>query len=263
VEKWADYLISKEKWIPNTKTIESFIVHDDLGDKVSIGLERKREWIVKKLKSGKTFCCIYLGINGNWFQGGFLTLYETGGLKWSTNLPYILPKRKCFISYYYGDDKEYKKQFYNLTSDLFTHKSVEEGDIDSENSADYVKQLINQNYLDDVTVLIVLIGPKTKCRKHVDWEISGALNFKVGDSYSGLLGLKLPTHPDYGTGKYSHALQPQRLTDNLKSNYAIIRDFTEDRRKLQEYVELAFANRINKADKRDNSRLQMKNNTCK
>ena len=260
--KWADYLISKEKWIKNANTIDSFFVHADLGETVSKGYEKKREWIVLQLINGKTFCCIYKDINGYWSQGGYLTLTVKGGLKWKDNLPYILPKRKSFISYYHKDDKEYKKRFYNLTSDLIINKSVEDGDIDSENGADYVKQLINKDYLDDTTVLVVLIGPKTKCRKHSDWEISGALNYKVGDNYSGLLGLKLPSHPDYGTGRFSYTLQPQRLTDNLKSKYAVIRDFTTDRRKLQEYIELAFKNREAKKNNRDNSRIQMKNNTC-
>lgn len=31
----------------------------------------------------------------------------------------------------------------------------------------------------------------------MDWEISGALNYKVGDHYAGLLGIVLPNHPDY------------------------------------------------------------------
>ena len=65
-------------------------------------------------------------------------------------------------------------------------------------SDDYVKQLIQKGYLYDTTVLVVLLGAKTKCRKHVDWEMSGALNRKVGDTYAGLLGLMLLTHPDYG-----------------------------------------------------------------
>jgi hypothetical protein len=262
MNKWADFLISKEKWIPKFKTIDSFIIHNDLGDTVSKGYEKKRNWIVTQLGNGKTFCCIYLNKEGNWSKGSFLTLNDKRGLIWNDNLPLILPKRKSFISYYHKDYKGYKKKFYNLTSDLIVNKSVEDGDIKPENGSDYVKQLINDGYLNDTTVLIVLLGPNTKCRKHIDWEISGALNVKVGDNYAGLLGLKLPSHPDYGTGKYSYTLQPQRLTDNLKTGYAVIRDFTTDRKKLQEYIELAFRNRTSKLDKRINSRVQMKINTC-
>lgn len=260
--KWADFLISKEKWIPHTNTIESFIVHVDNHDTVGNGIERNRKWIVDKLKSGYTFCCIIKDESGKWNKSNTLSLNIKGGLIWNVNLPIILPKRKTFVSYYHKDDKAYKEKFKNLTFDLVTNKSVEDGNIDAETKDAYVKKLIQNGFLDDITVLVVLLGPKTKCRKHVDWEISGALNLKVGDNFAGVLGLKLPTHSDFGTGKYSYALQPQRLTDNLKTGYAVIRDYTTDRKKLQEYIELAFKNRSSKYNKRTNSRIQMKINTC-
>jgi hypothetical protein len=262
MEKWADFLISKEKWKVNDKTIESFIVHEDKKDTVGNGVERNRNWIIQKLDNGYTFCCIYLGENGKWYKGNVLTKRSDDGLSWKTDLPLILTKRKSFISYYHKDDQDYKKKFKNITKDLIVNKSVEDGDIDSDNKDDYIKQLIQNGYLNDTTVLIVLLGPKTKCRKHIDWEISGALNLKVGDNYAGLLGLKLPSHPDYGTGKYTYSEQPQRLTDNLKTGYAIIRDYTTDRKELQDYIELAFANRKLKLDKKINSRVQFKIDTC-
>lgn len=262
MDKWADYLISKEKWLQGTKTIDCFIVHQDNGDSVGQGIERKRNWIIQKLDAGYSFCCIHLGEDGKWKKGNNLTKKTNGGLNWNDTLPLILTKRKSFISYYHKDDQNYKEKFKNLSSDLIVNKSVEDGDINSDNKDEYIKQLIQKGYLSDTTVLIVLLGPKTKCRKHVDWEISGALNLKVGDNYAGLLGLKLPNHPDYGTGKYTYSEQPQRLTDNLKTGYAIIRDYTTDRKKLQEYIELAFSNRKSKSDKRTNSRAQLKINTC-
>ena len=262
MEKWADFLVSKEKWIPNTKTIESFIVHNDNKDSIAEGIERKRNWIVQQLQNGKTFYCISLGEDGKWYKGSTLTLNSNGGLVWNDNLPFIIIKRKSFISYYHKDDQLSKEKFRNITSDLIVNKSVEDGDINSDVSDEYLKQLIQKGFLSDTTVLIVLLGPNTKCRKHVDWEISGALNLKVGDNYAGLLGLKLPNHPDFGTGEYTYSEQPQRLTVNLKSGYAVIRDYTTDRKKLQEYIELAFKNRKAKTDNRINSKQQMKRNTC-
>ncbi|HMQ69738.1 MAG TPA: TIR domain-containing protein [Ignavibacteria bacterium] len=177
-------------------------------------------------------------------------------------LPLNIPKRKTFVSYYHNDNQFYRERFENLFGDLVISKSVEDGDIDSDNSDDYIKQLIQNGYLSDSTVLVVLVGPKTKCRKHVDWEISGILNRKVGDKYGGLLGIKLPGHPDYGTGKHNYNLLPARLSDNLKTGYALIRDWTDDRVKMQSYIELAFANRTVEEDNRDNSRTQMQRNTC-
>ena len=98
---------------------------------------------------------------------------------------------------------------------------------------------------------------------HVDWEISGALNRKVGENYAGLLGIKLPGHPDFGTGKHNYDLLPARLSDNLKTGYAIIRDWTDDRVEMQSYIEEAFEKRSSMADSRINSRIQMKEDTCK
>ena len=37
MNKWADYLVSKERWIPKSKTIDNFIIHDDKGSSVSAG----------------------------------------------------------------------------------------------------------------------------------------------------------------------------------------------------------------------------------
>jgi hypothetical protein len=166
------------------------------------------------------------------------------------------------VSYFHKDDQNSRAKFENLFGDLIVSKSVEKDDIDTDNSDEYIKQLIQKEYLSDTTVLVVLIGPKTKCRMHVDWEISGALNLKVGDKNAGLLGILLPTHPDYGTEKATYNLMPQRLADNFKSGYAIIRDWTDDRIKMQSYIEEAFANRTSKEDKRDNSRIQMDKDTC-
>lgn len=260
--RWADYLISKEKWKCNTNTIESFMVHEDKINSVGVGVEKNRNWIIQKLDAGHTFCCIHRSEDGTWYKGSDLTKKVNGGLQWNDNLPLIITKRKSFISYYHKDDQLYKEKFRNLTSDLFVNKSVEDGDINSDNKDEYVKQLIQKGFLSDTTILIVLLGPKTKCRKHVDWEISGALNLKVGDTYAGLLGLKLPSHQDYGTGRFTYSAQPQRLTDNLKSGYAVIRDYTTNRKKMQEYVELVFSNRNSKADKRTNSRAQLQKDIC-
>lgn len=256
----VDFWVSKVKWDENHESIVSMVVHENDNGYVAAGEEKSRNWIVQKLQSGYLLKCISLNEKGTWIIGS--EIYYSNGLRGHNKLPLIQTKRKTFISYYHNDDNEYKKKFLNLTSDLIVSKSVEEGDISSDVSDEYVKQLIQKGYLYDTTVLVVLIGAKTKCRKHVDWEISGALNRKVGDSYAGLLGLLLPSHPDYGSGKCTYDLIPARLADNFKSGYAVIRDYTTDRKKLQEFIELAYKNRRSKADDRINSRIQMQRNTC-
>lgn len=258
--KWADYCISKLSFGENSKTISEVNVHVDNDKTVGSGEIRNRNWLVQQANNNKTFCCITRTKEGKWKKISDFT-FENNAFKWTGTLPKVLTKRKSFISYYHKDDEDYRDEFEKLTGDLIVNKSVQLNDIDGEND-EYIKQLIQKEYLKDTTILVVLIGDKTKCRKHVDWEISGALNFKVGDTYAGLLGLMLPTHSEYGKEKATHDLLPARFADNLKSGYAILRDWTEDTVKIQSYIELAFDYRSSKSEKRVNSRTQMKNDTC-
>ena len=256
--KWADYCVSKLT-LNNDGFIDSIIYYEDLGDRLGVELEQNRNWMVQQVAEGKTFCSITANESGKWNTIGNFS-FDGHIFRWFT-IPKNITKRKTFISYYHYDDQQYKENFNNLFDDLIVHKSVEDGDIDSKNSDEYIKKLIEDGHLSDTTILVVLIGPNTKHRKHVDWEISGALNIKVGDKCAGILGLKLPSHPDYGTGEHKYSNLPERLSDNLKTNFAIIRDWTSDRIKMQEYLEEAFNKRTTHYDKRDNSRIQMTKNT--
>lgn len=172
-------------------------------------------------------------------------------------------KRKTFISYFHKDDEDYKDEFERLTSDLIVNKSVGDGDIDVDNSDDYTKKLIQDGYLSDTTVLVVLVGAKTKCRKHVDWEISGALDLKVGESYAGLFGILLPTHPDFNKPKYLCNNVPKRLAENIKTGYAEVINWTSNRKFLQSTIESAYYRRKTELDNRVNKAFpQMQENTC-
>lgn len=197
--------------------------------------------------------------DGVWYLDGNFSL-DGNYFRWTKKLPFVTTRHKTFVSYYHYDDQEYKEKFTNKFNDLIIAKSVNDGDIDSDNSDEYIKKLIQQNHLEDTTVLVVLLGPNTKHRKHIDWEISGALNIKVGEKYSAILGLKLPSHPDFGTGNHKYLNLPERLSDNLKSGYAIIRDWTDDRILMQEYIEIAF-NKRSDTSKIKNSLTQMKKDT--
>lgn len=256
--KWADYCVSKLS-LNEYGFIDNIICYEDLGNSLGTSYERNRGWMVEQVLNGKTFCSIKRGEQRKWSNIGEFS-YDGKIFRWKI-VPKNITKRKTFISYYHCEDQLKKENFKNLFGDLIIHKSVEDGDIDPDNSDGYVKQLIQKGFLADTTILVVLIGPNTKHRKHIDWEISGALNPKVGDKCAGILGLKLPNHPDYGTGNHHYNLLPDRLSDNLKSGYAVIKDWTDNRIKMQEYIELAFSRRDTHYDNRDNSRLQMKKNT--
>lgn len=258
--KWEDYVITKISFNEKGNSIDRVIVHDDFEEYIGDAMLKNRQWLVEQVNKGKTFCCAERKIGG-WSRICSFTKKAGAGFNWSAKLPKEITKRKTFISYYHFEDQEYKEEFKNLFGDLITHKSVEDGDIDSDNSDGYIKQLIQKGYLADTTVLVVLIGLNTKHRKHIDWEISGALNYKVGDKYSGLLGLILPDHPDFGTDQATYNLMPARLADNFRSEYAVIRDWTDDRTKMQEYIELAFEKRNTHSDNIDNTSIQMTKNT--
>ena len=258
--KWADYCVMKLSKA-DTGLIDTILFKKDLGESLSgTEYERNRAWMIEETRKGNSFCSIKKTEDGKWNNIGDFT-FDGTYYSWF-NVPKNITKRKTFVSYYHYDDEGYRGRFDTLFGDLVVSKSVDYNDIDSDNSDEYIKQLIQNDYLADTTVLVVLIGPKTKCRMHIDWEISGALNLKVGDNNAGLLGLLLPGHPDYGTTTATYDLMPARLADNFKSGYAVIRDWTDDRIKMQEYIEEAFANRSFKKDKRDNSRVQMQKNTC-
>ncbi|CAM1342397.1 TIR domain-containing protein [Tenacibaculum amylolyticum] len=172
-----------------------------------------------------------------------------------------MTKRKTFISHYH-EDAYYKELFEKLFKDIIVNKSVKPGDINSNNSDDYTKQLIQKEYLKETTVLVVLVGPKTKCRKHVDWEISGALNYKVGNLYSGLVGILLPEHPDYKRPFYNDYNIPERLLTNVKTGYAKIHNWTTNESEMMEIINDTFYRRKSHANERVNNLPQMRENTC-
>lgn len=170
-------------------------------------------------------------------------------------------KRKVFICYYHKDDQYYRDRFETLFGHLFINRSVDDGDIDSNNSDEYIKKLIQNDYISDASVVVVLLGAKTYCRKHVDWEISAGLNKKVG-GYSGLIGILLPTHPDYGRGEFFYNNVPERFADNCKTGYANTYDWSENSSNVSQWIESAFNSRVSETDKIDNSRIQYTYNRC-
>lgn len=236
-------------------TIGNFETHD-------------RNWFKRTMQKGKSFCKLSKNRQGQYTilediiqYDDYRDIISLGG-QGATKLPKNITKRKTFLSYHHKRDQKYKIYFENIFGDLIVNKSVEDGDINSDISAEYIKQLIQKQYLYDTTVLVVLIGEKTKCRKHVDWEISGALNRKVGDHYAGLLGIVLPTHPDYKKpiNQRCKSNYPKRFIENYETGYAVMIDWTEDRVFMQNAIEKAFRQR-NESDKRRNNIPQMQRNT--
>lgn len=166
--------------------------------------------------------------------------------------------RKVFVSFHHAD-QWYRDRWDELFGSIFISKSVGEGEIDDTNSAEYVARVIRQEYMTDASVCVVLIGPNTYCRKHVDWEIAAALDPRTGGR-AGLVGLYLPNHLGY-YGSVSGFI-PARLEDNVKSGYAKLYRWTGDAAEVEAIVEEAFANRRTLTHLARNGRTQFGRNLC-
>ena len=77
------------------------------------------------------------------------------------------PRHKVFVSFHH-DDQKYKDWFVTVMKDDIVDKSVEDGDIDDRIKVETIRQKIRDDFIADATVTIVLIGPCTWQRKHVD-----------------------------------------------------------------------------------------------
>lgn len=172
-------------------------------------------------------------------------------------------RHKVFISHYHNDDS-YKNKFEDLFGNIFINKSVGKDEISTDISTEYIKRLIQKDYLSYCSVAIVLVGPKTYCRKHVDWEISAALSTRVG-GYSGLIGVLLPEYTLNAKGEYSYENIPSRLADNIKSGYAkmyLWDSLCSSENNVKSTIDEAYNRKNNEYHRIDNSRLQVQRNTC-
>lgn len=124
-------------------------------------------------------------------------------------------RHRVFISFHHAD-QYYKNLFAQMMEYDIVDKSVVDGDIDIGLPTERIRQTIRDEFISDATVTVVLVGPCTWQRKHVDWEIGSSLRDTKHNSRCGLLGILLPNHSDYGTGQYHPSLIPPRLADNCE-----------------------------------------------
>ena len=149
-----------------------------------------------------------------------------------------IPKHKVFVSYHH-DDQRYKDHFVRMMEHHFVDKSIEDGDINDDClKTETVRQKIRDEFIQDATVTVVLIGPCTWQRKHVDWEIGSSLQNTRLNPRCGLLGINLPNHANYRTVKYNLSLIPPRLADNCggKDPFARICDWSYNSQSVSFWV---------------------------
>lgn len=172
---------------------------------------------------------------------------------------YNKTKHKVFISFYHQDDQYYKNYIDKYLSENIINKSVMPGEYDSDNSDEYIKRLIREDKVSDSSVVVVLVGPNTKKRKHVDWEIYAGLSSSINGN-SGLVAIFLPEMLKAKDGGYYYNDMPARLADNIRSGYADCYDWNDAIIRFDSIIETAFNNRILRRDKIDNSRKQKQDN---
>ena len=173
-----------------------------------------------------------------------------------------IPRHKVFISYHHKNDQRYKDMLVELLKDGLVDKSLNNDNIDDANiKTATIRRKIRANFMADSTVTIVLIGPETYTRKHVDWEISYSLMKTKKKLRSGVLGIILPNHPDYRKSRRDELI-PQRLLANTGEDdpYARIYDWPADGnlRRVLRWIHMAFLRR--KGAPPVNSLKQFKNN---
>jgi hypothetical protein len=154
-----------------------------------------------------------------------------------------MTRHKVFISYHHDNDQGYKDRFVRLFDnyyDVFIDGSVGDGDIPDGIQTETIRQTIRDKYLRDTSVTLVLIGRETLKRKHVDWEISSSIRHTAYNPRSGLLGILLPTHPDFNNTYRSYKNIPPRLADNCKNKYAIVYNWSEDPKVIVSWIDRAF-----------------------
>ncbi len=158
-----------------------------------------------------------------------------------------IPRHKVFISFHEQDIKR-KGAFVRMMGKRIVDRSVDTGNIDDTDlKTATVRQKIRDDYIRDATVTIVLIGPCTWQRKHVDWEIGSSIRKTKRNSRCGLLGILLPNHPDYGKRTLNPHLIPPRLADNWQGDdtYALIYNWPNPwtPAQISEWIERAFNRR--------------------
>ena len=172
---------------------------------------------------------------------------------------YNTTKHKVFISFYHKDDQRYKEYIEDYLSNNIINKSVQDGEYDSDNSDEYIKRLIREDKVSDSSVVVVLVGPNTKHRKHVDWEIYAGLSPSINGN-SGLIGILLPEFPISLNRWDNINKMPARLGDNVLNRYADLYTWTYAINHFDEIINKSFDERIIKRHLINNSRLQKKDN---
>ena len=154
---------------------------------------------------------------------------------------------KVFFSFH-EVDVEYRDRLVDLLGDEVIDNSVHQDDIkDDQLLTETVEQRIRDEHVADSDVTVVLIGPCTWKRKHVDWEIHSSLRDATNNPRNGVLGILMRNHRDHGKSTVNARLVPPRLADNSQGDDPFAKIYSWPgqgvRRKILRWIEEAYAQR--------------------
>lgn len=176
---------------------------------------------------------------GNPFTQGLGNYILAGGVK-----------RNVFISYHHENDQYWANLMRSTYADkyeIFYDNSLDD-EVDSENP-EYINKVIREEYIVGTSITIVLCGAETWKRRFVDWEICSTLHHEHA-----LLGLVLSTAAKNTNGNF---IAPDRLYDNIVSNYAYWTHWPVNGTELKEAIETAIS-KSSQTRLINNSREKMK-----
>ncbi|MEQ6390813.1 TIR domain-containing protein [Bacillaceae bacterium S4-13-58] len=185
---------------------------------------------------------------------------------------------KTFVSYHHANDQDLKDEIIEMFSDEdFIDKSVGDGEIDPDLPEETIMEKIREDYLQDSTVTLVLVGWETAERPFVNSEIQASLRDTSKNKHNGLLAVVRDDLYDYiyNSGTCSHCGTSVRLRNEswkiylpnlVKKNhyyhgdkchyndseiYCSITKYSTFVSKPEKYIDQAF-------DKRDDSSIEIK-----
>ena len=127
-------------------------------------------------------------------------------------------RRKVFVSFHEELDRKWKDRFVKLMKGWIVDFSFRGDDIKAEGPpTEEILRRIREKHIADATVTVVLIGRCTWRRRFVDWEIHASIRCTDANPRTGLIGIVLPCHQEYGKTNKDEHLLPPRLADNLRN----------------------------------------------
>ena len=169
-------------------------------------------------------------------------------------------RTKVFLSYDHEFDSEFAEQFLQLfSSKLHFVKSKEgQGEEPLDESLDEPLEEISYDMrmkTDDIAmeyrklncrnaaVTIVLIGEFSWHKKNVDWDAAASLSTSKTYSKAGLLGIILPSYPEFHKNQYNLYTIPPRFADNLELGFSELQFWTKSWVKLSKWIKASIEKR--------------------